>query len=82
MKLETRSAVGPYANNEHVSKLRRYVTVLPSTYISDLLIHYSHKLSNSEKIAGPMLAERVVEVSNIYNRHKDEYTKCMACILR
>jgi len=23
MKLETRSAVGPYSNNEHVSKLRR-----------------------------------------------------------
>lgn len=39
---------------------------------------YSDKLSSSEKIAGPMLADRAVEVSNIYNRHKDEFTESMA----
>jgi len=43
---------------------------------------YSDKLSSSEKIAGPMLADRAVEVSNIYNRHKDEFTESMACILK
>ncbi|GEM_PF-4509996 len=29
-----------------------------------------------------MLAERAGEVSSIYNRHKDEFTKSMTCILK